>query len=254
MATPISSTSPTTSSGRSRCASPNRKALLLAGSLATAFGLWKRGRLGWPIAGAGGWLITRALTTSVPRNLSVAVSQTINRSPEEVYGFFTDAAHWPLFMKGVQSAQQSEQTLSWRMESGSQGRSEITENIPQRRFCWTTTVNGISYDCVVHFREAPGNRGTEVYWFLMAPSARTAITEGFKSAFGNSIEQMARESIRRLKQLLETGEIATTVGQSHGPRGLKGKASRVLLRETPAEDKKRPPRHTGLPTQQIVAS
>jgi hypothetical protein len=70
---------------------------------------------------------------------------------------------------------------------------------------------------------------------------------------GFSPEQVARESLRRMKQLLEAGEIPTTDGQPHGDCGLKGKGQRVLMRETP-DEQKRPSRQVPLPQQQIVAS
>lgn len=45
-----------------------------------------------------------------------------------------------------------------------------------------------------------------------------------------------RESLRHVKQLLEAGEIPTTIGQPVGRRGLKGAAMRVIYRERPSED------------------
>jgi hypothetical protein len=49
-------------------------------------------------------------------------------------------------------------------------------------------------------------------------------------------EQLVREGLRQIKQLMEAGEIPTTVGQSVGGRGLKGTAKRVLFRERPVAE------------------
>jgi hypothetical protein len=41
-----------------------------------------------------------------------------------------------------------------------------------------------------------------------------------------------KEDLRRFKALLEAGEAPTTVGQTHGPRGLHGHVEQALFRET----------------------
>jgi len=44
-----------------------------------------------------------------------------------------------------------------------------------------------------------------------------------------------RESLRRLKLLMEAGEIPTTAGQPVGSRGLSGVTKRVIYREPQTE-------------------
>jgi len=58
-----------------------------------------------------------------------------------------------------------------------------------------------------------------------------ALTRGLASLFGKNPEFVVREDVRRFKRLLETGEVPTTLGQTHGPRGIHGQTSQALLRE-----------------------
>jgi hypothetical protein len=49
---------------------------------------------------------------------------------------------------------------------------------------------------------------------------------------GKNPNFVLKEDLRRFKALLETGESPTTVGQTHGPRGVHGHLEQVLFRET----------------------
>lgn len=51
------------------------------------------------------------------------------------------------------------------------------------------------------------------------------LSTGFAALFSKNPEFVVREDVRRFKQSLETGEVPTTRGQSHGPRGIHGQAA-----------------------------
>jgi len=59
-----------------------------------------------------------------------------------------------------------------------------------------------------------------------------AVGSLFATLAGKDPEFMIREDLRRFKALLEAGETPTTVGQTHGPRGVHGHIEQVLFRET----------------------
>ena len=71
----------------------------------------------------------------------------------------------------------------------------------------------------IHFRPAPGNRGTEVRFNqkVNPPGGQLAILVA--RLFGDDPAARVRESLRRLKQLLEAGEVPTTEGQPSGRAG-----------------------------------
>ena len=56
---------------------------------------------------------------------------------------------------------------------------------------------------------------------------------GAPALLGESPEQEMAEDLRHFKMLMEAGEVATTEGQSHGPRKGKAKLRDSLLREEP---------------------
>jgi uncharacterized membrane protein len=88
---------------------------------------------------------------------------------------------------------------------------------------------------VIHFKQAPGNRGTEVSVALEYKAPAGPIARGLASLVGWGPEQVVRESLRHLKQLMEAGEIPTTKGQPSGARGIRGTAKRIMFREGPSE-------------------
>lgn len=57
------------------------------------------------------------------------------------------------------------------------------------------------------------------------------LAAGLATILGKNPDFVVREDVRRFKQLLESGEVATTRGQTHGPRGVHGYVAQALLRE-----------------------
>src|SRR6185436_8492572 len=68
----------------------------------------------------------------------------------------------------------------------------------------------------VHFAEAPGGRGTylKVVLNYNLPGGKAAAL--FAKLFGQEPGQLVESNLKRLKQLLEAGEIPTTEGQPSG--------------------------------------
>ena len=82
-----------------------------------------------------------------------------------------------------------------------------------------------------NFRPDPQGRGTFISANVEYAIPGGAFTSGLAALFGKNPEFVVREDLRRFKQLLETGEVPTTVGQTHGPRGIHGHTEQVLFRE-----------------------
>lgn len=228
-----------------------RNALLLAGGSALAYGLWKRDRIGWPMAVGGALLMVRAATTTSPCNSACQVSYTIGRPAAEIFAFWQDAKNWPLFMRGIKSARLEDgNTVVWVLsENGVEGRSRITQTVPGKLMRWTSMIESRSYECELQLRPAPGNRGTEIQFRIESISPQNSVMQVLRRTSGHSMEQQARESLRMLKQLLEAGEVPTTDGQPHGSRGTKRKSERMMFRENVSEGR-RPPRAIEIPSEQ----
>jgi uncharacterized membrane protein len=85
----------------------------------------------------------------------------------------------------------------------------ITDTSEHERCSWLS-----SHDIagIVHFRHAPGARGTEVHVELMGQ--RSKLGTSIARVLGMSSDQQVREDLRRFKQLLENGEITVSDGPS----------------------------------------
>jgi uncharacterized membrane protein len=113
---------------------------------------------------------------------------------------------------------------------------KITDEEPGRFVAWASGAGPLQHRGVLHLRPAPGERGTEISVALEFKAPAGPVARAVAQFVGWDPEQLVRESLRHLKQLIEAGEIPTTRGQSVGSRGLKGAALRVLYREGSTED------------------
>ncbi len=78
----------------------------------------------------------------------------------------------------------------------------------------------------MEFRDAPGGRGTEVHATLVYEPPAGALGKVVAALFQKEPGQQAKRDLRRLKMLLETGEIATTEYEAGAaPRFKKADAS-----------------------------
>ncbi|HWK50369.1 MAG TPA: SRPBCC family protein, partial [Steroidobacter sp.] len=116
---------------------------------------------------------------------------------------------------------------SARMPGGVQLRwqAEIVEDQPGRLLSWRTIAGSeINHVGSVRFEPAPDGDGAqirvEVYYGMPGGAAAVKAAELVSMA----PEAMVSADLRRLKQLIETGEITTTRGQPAGRRSLIGRA------------------------------
>jgi uncharacterized membrane protein len=66
------------------------------------------------------------------------------------------------------------------------------------------------------FKPAPGDRGTEIHMRFDFHVTGGAIGAAAKKVLGDEPQQLVRDDLRRLKQLVETGEIARSDGAPGG--------------------------------------
>jgi uncharacterized membrane protein len=128
--------------------------------------------------------------------------------------------------------------LSWGRPAGLNltSEAEITEEKPGEYIAWSSQPGSIEHRGVVHFRSAPGGQGTEIAVAFEYQVRAGHVARALASLVGWDPKQLVGESLRHLRQILETGEVPTTAGQSVGARGIKGAALRVLYREDANDD------------------
>jgi uncharacterized membrane protein len=158
--------------------------------------------------------------------LSQAV--TINRSPEEIYRFWRDFQNLPRFMKHLESVRVTGDRRSRWVAKAPAGRTvewdaEITEDRPNELIAWRS-LEGADVDSVgsVRFERAPGGRGTIVKVEMRYSPPAGRVGAAVAKLLGEGPEWRIKDDLRRLKQLMEVGEVITTEGQ---PAGRPGSAS-----------------------------
>ena len=75
-----------------------------------------------------------------------------------------------------------------------------------------------SVDASVSFRDAPGDRGTEIHVELQRGSAAGKVGEVVQRVLGSLPLAKVKDDLRRFKQLAETGEVARSEGSPEGER------------------------------------
>lgn len=222
-------------------------ASLIGGSALAIYGITRKSVGGAALAAVGGLLVYHGATeTRSPSTVQVERSMTILKPIGEVYRFWRNFENLPRFMSHLQSVKiTGERWSEWRTR-GPMGmelawHAEITDERENQYIVWRS-LPGSDIENVgsVQFKEAPGDRGTEVTIALQYKPPAGKLGDRFAHLFGKAPEQQIREDLRHFKQLVETGEIPTTEGQPHGARSMIGKAA-----ERWATDVKRQPAHEG---------
>ena len=208
---------------------------IVGGSALAVFGASRRSKTGAALAAAGGLLAfggTRI--SSFPRDLHAEATFTINVSPEEAYRFWSNFENLPRFMSHLESVRVlGDRRSEWTMRGPLQMRAKWTAQIVDQRenqwIVWRSDPDStVPNNGSVQFRKAPGNRGTEVTVAIQYAPPAGPIGKAIASIFGKNPQHVVREDLRHFKQLVEAGEIATTVGQPHGRRSAFVKAKHAL--------------------------
>lgn len=167
---------------------------------------------------------SRGPRTSIPATQGVKLEKTItiNRSPEDLYRFWRNFSNLPRFMTHLKSVQVTGPNRSHWVAEGPMGMSaewdaEIITQRENELIGWRS-LPGSSIDTAgsVHFKRAPGGRGTEVRVSLKYDPPAGKLGAAVAWMFGESGAQQVEEDLRHFKQVMETGEIPTTQGQPKG--------------------------------------
>lgn len=165
-------------------------------------------------------------TTSIPygRGIRVDRSITINRTAPEIYQFWRKLENLPTFMGHLQEVRRIDELRSHWVAKAPAGRTiewdaEIVNEVENELIGWRSLEGSeIANAGSVHFTPAPGGRGTEVHVELRydPPGGRAAAA--IAKLFGEEPSIQVTDDLRKLKQLMETGEVSTIEGQPTGER------------------------------------
>lgn len=156
--------------------------------------------------------------------ITVEKAVTINRTPDECYRFWRSFENFPRFMKHLESVHVIDSKRSHWKAKAPAGTSiawdaEIVGDNAGNFLAWRS-VEGAEVDNagIVRFERAPGNRGTIVRLQMRYNPPGGKAGAFVAKLFGEEPSLQVEGDLRRVKQLLETGEVTTTEGQPSGPR------------------------------------
>ena len=231
-----------------------------SGAILAMLGLGRRDLTGLAIAAVGGGLIYRGATGHCPvygtfgldsaseqphertrrrrlqANHGTYVSQSflINRSPEELYSYWRNFENLPRIMTHLKSVHVIDDRRShWvarapKLAGGQvEWDAEITADEPNSRIEWRSTGDAdVPNTGAVHFKQAPGDRGTAVRVVIDYRPPGGELGRMAAMLFGEHPDRQIREDLRNFKRTMEIGEIVTISGQPRGTCTGQGRRER----------------------------
>ncbi|MFC3215623.1 SRPBCC family protein [Novosphingobium panipatense] len=144
----------------------------------------------------------------------LARSVTINRPKAELYRFWRDFSNLPKIMDNIVRIDVIDQQTSHWVVKGPGGKevewdATITQDLPDEAIAWASKdASDISNSGRIEFRDA-GLRGTVVTATILYDAPAGLIGKAIAKLSQREPGIQARRDLRRFKQLMETGEIAT---------------------------------------------
>jgi uncharacterized membrane protein len=211
----------------------------LIGGWMLSRGLAKHSSSGILLAGTGIALVYRAATgrSRLYRNLHISGSEQGRRSSaaipyqtglkieqriavakpaEEVYRFWREPENLPRFMTHVQSVVPAG-PKQWHWTAGSlvaralEWDSELINDQPNTLIGWQSLPESpLRHAGSVTFRELGDGRGTEVKLTLEYRPAGGPLGAGIAYLLGQNPRRQIAQDLRRFKELMETGGVATS--------------------------------------------
>jgi uncharacterized membrane protein len=141
---------------------------------------------------------------------------TINRPRHELYAFWRDFGNLAQIMENIESVTEVDERRShWvvRAPAGTtlEWDSVIVEDIPDELISWQSAPDAdVVHGGRIDFRDALGGRGTLVTATIAYEPPAGAVGKLVSKLFQREPQIQARRDLRRFKQFMETGEIATS--------------------------------------------
>jgi uncharacterized membrane protein len=160
-------------------------------------------------------------------------SITINRPPSDAFSFWRNFANLPRFIPRLERVDVLDDLRSHWSVKAPVGHwtwdAEITGEEPDRFIAWRS-ITGVPNSGEVTFLPAPGERGTEVRAKLSYRLPGGPVGDALAWVAGEQPDQLLRDALRRLKQLLESGEMIVADEQVSARGPLQHGVTRLLRR------------------------
>ncbi|GAB4207332.1 MAG: hypothetical protein OHK0022_35440 [Roseiflexaceae bacterium] len=213
---------------------PERWVSLAVGGALTLAAIRQRPPVGLALALGGGYLIYRGATGHCPLYNALGIQAEIgggvhvekaiiiNRPAAEIYSFWRNFEQLPQFMKHLERVETLDERRSrWTAKAPLvkqvSWEAEIIEDLPNEMIAWRSLPGAdIQNSGQVRFTSLPHDRGTEVHVTLRYEPPAGAAGALVAKLFAEEPSQQIAGDLRRLRALLETGEIPTVYGQTSG--------------------------------------
>jgi uncharacterized membrane protein len=159
---------------------------------------------------------------AIVRPMHVKTTIAVNKPAQELYRFWRELTNLPRVMPHLKSVQAIDETRSHWVAAGPAGASvewdaEIIDDRPGERLAWRSADGSDVYNAgSVRFDAGPAGHGTFVTVELLYEPPAGSLGSAVARLFGKEPGQAVRADLRAFKQVMETGEIATTEGQPAG--------------------------------------
>jgi uncharacterized membrane protein len=140
-------------------------------------------------------------------------SITIGRQVDDVFAYWRNVEHLPRFMRHLESVTDLGNGRSHWVAKAPAGErvewdAEITSEVPNELIAWRSIGDADVYNAgTVRFLAAPGGRGTEVRVDLEYDPPLGKLGSKVAMFWREEPGQQVQDDLRRLKQMLEIGEI-----------------------------------------------
>jgi uncharacterized membrane protein len=140
---------------------------------------------------------------------------TINKGRAELYAYWRDLRNLPHFMDNVERIDVLDDRRSHWVVKAPAGKTVewdavITEEDQDSFIAWASTEGAdVPNSGRIDFRDAQGGRGTVVTATILYDPPAGVIGKVIAKLFQREPAIQARRDLRRFKQLMETGEVAT---------------------------------------------
>ena len=159
--------------------------------------------------------------------MELTATTTIRRPAPDVFAFWRDMENLPIFMTHLDQVRVTgERTSHWSADApfgkNLEWDAEIIDEVPSEKIVWRSTgAADVPNGGTVHFVTAPDGVSTEVHLGLVYDIPGGAIGKAVAKYFGEEPHQQIDDDLRRLKQVLETGEVVRSDGAPWGKQARK---------------------------------
>jgi uncharacterized membrane protein len=214
-------------SGHNRNIAVQRWGAVIGGGALAIYGLTRRSPLGVALAAGGGTLAyLGANQKALQREPAAWTTLLVNCTPQQAYRLWKDIEELPRFLRRLESVTTLDARRSRWVALGPLGRrikwdAELAVDRENQFLEWRSLPGSdVRVDLRVEFREAPANRGTLISAIMEFRTTQIPGSAPLARFLSKNVNFLMRQDLRRLEALMETGEIPTTEGQSHGPRDV----------------------------------